>query len=519
MMSFLSVVVTSRYPTTNNQLRNSLNPRQQATINNGRVTLQPVHGRQISFAMGTTRTYTPRASGSNSRKQRTVICYNCKGEGHMSKQCTKPKRKLDDSWFKDKVLLTVITHNDAYQPNDLDAYDSDCDELNTAKVALMTNVRNYVFLISLDLSRLATTLNRLERSIYWDQQVENMNFMMIIHHHQLHLHNKPLTLPSTIKLPILKKGEYDIWAIKMEHYLGHIDYPIWEIIQKGNGSVQVSTYTNRKIRVLPPKTAKEILARERERKARTTLLMSIPEDHLATFYKMTNAKEMWEAIKSRFGGNDESKKMEKYILKQQFESFSVSNSEGLHKGYDRFQSLPSQLEIHGAGVSIEDANQKFLRVLLMQSQAMKLNLITFRHDQKKCKKMKLSQDMQLIQKLVMTEKRNIATNSRVMPSWRVIVSLTFSEAGVLHVNWTSFGQCVQNGRMILESIENGPLIWPTIEENGVTRPRKYSELSATDAIQADCDVKATNIILQELPPEVYALVSNHRIAKELWERI
>ncbi|GJY87059.1 hypothetical protein Tco_0501687 [Tanacetum coccineum] len=73
----------------------------------------------------------------------------------------------------------------------------------------------------------------------------------------------------------------------------------------------------------------------------------------------------------------------------------------------------------------------------------------------------------------------------------------------------------QHGRMILESVENGPLIWPTIEENGVTRPRKYSELSATDAIQADCDVKAINIILQGLPPEDYALVSHHRIAKEL----
>ncbi|GJY24039.1 ribonuclease H-like domain-containing protein [Tanacetum coccineum] len=172
----------------------------------------------------------------------------------------------------------------------------------------------------------------------------------------------PHTL-STIKLPILKKGEYDIWAMKMEHYLGHTDYPIWEVIQKGNGPVQVSTDINGQIRVLPPKTAKEILARERERKARTTLLMSIPEDHLAKFHKMTDAKEMWEAIKSRFGGNDESKKMQKYILKQQFESFSVSNSEGLHKGYDRFQSLLSQLEIHGAGVSTEDANQKFLRSL------------------------------------------------------------------------------------------------------------------------------------------------------------
>ncbi|GKD12724.1 integrase, catalytic region, zinc finger, CCHC-type containing protein [Tanacetum coccineum] len=127
----------------------------------------------MSLVAGTTRTYTPRASGSNSGKQRTVIYYNCKGEGHMSKQCTKPKRKQDDSWFKDKVLLvqaqasgqilheeklafladpgipegqatqTVITHNVAYQADDLDAYDSDCDDLNIAKVSLMANLSHY----------------------------------------------------------------------------------------------------------------------------------------------------------------------------------------------------------------------------------------------------------------------------------------------------------------------------------------------------------------------------------------
>nr|GEY44939.1 hypothetical protein [Tanacetum cinerariifolium] len=77
----------------------------------------------------------------------------------------------------------------------------------------------------------------------------------------------------------------------------------------------------------------------------------------------------------------------------------------------------------------------------------------------------------------------------------------------------------QHGRIILESVENGPLLWPIVKENGVTRPKKYSELSATKAIQADCDVKATNIILQGLPPEIYALVSNHKVTKELWERI
>ncbi|GJV39929.1 ribonuclease H-like domain-containing protein [Tanacetum coccineum] len=109
---------------------------------------------------------------------------------------------------------------------------------------------------------------------------------------------------SSIKLPILKKGEYEIWAMKMEHYLAHTDYPIWEVIKRGNGLVSVSTDTSGVIKVLPPKTAEEILARERERKARTTLLMALPEE----VYSKDNS------------------------LKASF----VSKSKGLHiKGYDR----------------------------------------------------------------------------------------------------------------------------------------------------------------------------------------
>nr|GEX89336.1 hypothetical protein [Tanacetum cinerariifolium] len=73
--------------------------------------------------------------------------------------------------------------------------------------------------------------------------------------------------------------------------------------------------------------------------------------------------------------------------------------------------------------------------------------------------------------------------------------------------------------MILKLVEQGPLLWPTVEEDGVTRLKKYFELSVAEAIQADCDVKATNIILQRLPPEVYDLVSTYKVAKELWERI
>nr|GEZ82141.1 hypothetical protein [Tanacetum cinerariifolium] len=73
--------------------------------------------------------------------------------------------------------------------------------------------------------------------------------------------------------------------------------------------------------------------------------------------------------------------------------------------------------------------------------------------------------------------------------------------------------------MILESVEHGPLLWPSITEDGVTRLKKYSELSTAEATQTDCNVKATNIILQALPSKIYALVSTHKMAKDLWERI
>nr|GEY12166.1 hypothetical protein [Tanacetum cinerariifolium] len=166
------LVVTSRYPATNNQLKTSSNPQQQATINNGRVTIQPIHGRQNSVTVGSSRPYASGSAGA-SGKQRVIVCYNFKGEGYMSKQCTKPKRKRDAKWFKDKVLLVqaqangqvlqeeeleflanlgttktssnqyVITNNAVYQADDLDAYDSNCDELNSAKIALMANLSHY----------------------------------------------------------------------------------------------------------------------------------------------------------------------------------------------------------------------------------------------------------------------------------------------------------------------------------------------------------------------------------------
>ncbi|GJS51127.1 ribonuclease H-like domain-containing protein [Tanacetum coccineum] len=168
---------------------------------------------------------------------------------------------------------------------------------------------------------------------------------------------------STVKLPILKKGEYTLWSMRMEQYLTNTDYSLWQVILNGDGPIQVTTDENGVETEVPPKTAQALLARQRERKAKSILLLAIPDEYQLRFHAIKDAKTLWAAIKSRFGGNVESKKMQKNVLKQQFENFSVSDTEGLDKAYDRFQKLISLLEVHGAVVSNEDANQKFLRAL------------------------------------------------------------------------------------------------------------------------------------------------------------
>ncbi|GJU03357.1 hypothetical protein Tco_1113695 [Tanacetum coccineum] len=68
--------------------------------------------------------------------------------------------------------------------------------------------------------------------------------------------------------------------------------------------------------------------------------------------------------------------------------------------------------------------------------------------------------------------------------------------------------------MILNSVQNGPLVWPTVvEEDGTTRTKRYEEISVAEKLQADCDLKATNIVLQGLLLDVYAIVNHHKVAK------
>ncbi|GJT75196.1 ribonuclease H-like domain-containing protein [Tanacetum coccineum] len=159
---------------------------------------------------------------------------------------------------------------------------------------------------------------------------------------------------------MLKTRDSDLWGMRMEQYLTHTDYALWEVIMNGDAPVVASASTDGPI---PPKTAEQKIARKNELKAKSTLLLAIPDEHLLKFHVIKDAKSLWEAIKTRFGGNKESKKMQKIVLKQQYENFTTSRSEGLDKIYDRFQKIISQLEIHGEVITQKDANMKLLRRL------------------------------------------------------------------------------------------------------------------------------------------------------------
>ncbi|GKF59374.1 retrovirus-related pol polyprotein from transposon TNT 1-94, partial [Tanacetum coccineum] len=193
-MAFLTAVASLRFPLTNNQLRTSSNPRNQATIQDGRVTMQQVQRRQGQSYSGTGYKSNATSSGGNkaSGHARVVKCYNCQGKGHMARQCIQPKRTSNASWYKDKAMLaeaqeagqildeeqlafladsgvlygqalqTLIPNNAAFQTEDLDTYDSDCDDISNAKVVLMENISNYGSDVISEVPHSETYLNDME---------------------------------------------------------------------------------------------------------------------------------------------------------------------------------------------------------------------------------------------------------------------------------------------------------------------------------------------------------------------
>ncbi|GJX57649.1 putative ribonuclease H-like domain-containing protein [Tanacetum coccineum] len=170
------------------------------------------------------------------------------------------------------------------------------------------------------------------------------------------------------KLPLLKQGDYEMWKLRIKHYFQVQDYALWEVIEYGNSFKPVArTTTNAdgsSTSTIPePVTTKEKAQKKNDVKARSMLLMALPNEHQLTFSQYKDAKTLFEAIQARFGGNEANKKTQKTLLKQMYENFSASSQELLDSISNRLQKIVSQLAILGENISQEDLNFKFLRSL------------------------------------------------------------------------------------------------------------------------------------------------------------
>nr|GFA99250.1 ribonuclease H-like domain-containing protein [Tanacetum cinerariifolium] len=139
---------------------------------------------------------------------------------------------------------------------------------------------------------------------------------------------------SAAKLPILNPNEFYLWKMRLKQYFLMTDYSLWEVILNGDSPVPTIVVKG-VIQPIGHTSAEQKLARRNELKARGTLLMALPDKHQLKFNSHKDAKTLIEAIEKRFGGNIETKKVQRTLLKQQFENFTSSSSKSLDQIHDR----------------------------------------------------------------------------------------------------------------------------------------------------------------------------------------
>nr|GEZ65600.1 hypothetical protein [Tanacetum cinerariifolium] len=184
--------------------------------------------------------------------------------------------------------------------------------------------------------------------------------------------------PTLAKIPILDTGKFEQWQFRIQKYLQHEHYALWEVIEFGD-SYEVPTSaastvttdttsdgTGKKKGRTVTVTTENMQKRKNDVKARTTLLLSLPDEHQLQFSKYKTAQELWAAILKTFGGNEATKKTNKNLLKQQYGNFKAEDSETLEQTFNRLQVIVSQLQFMGVEIEQDDLNQKFLTSLALE---------------------------------------------------------------------------------------------------------------------------------------------------------
>nr|GEU42877.1 hypothetical protein [Tanacetum cinerariifolium] len=178
--------------------------------------------------------------------------------------------------------------------------------------------------------------------------------------------------PTFAKILILDTRKFEQWKFIIQQYLQNKHYALWEVIEFGDsykalqeetGKGPASESSIKKKGRTVVITTEDMQKRRNDVKARTTLLLALPDEHRLRFSKYETAKELWEAILKTFGGNEATKKTKKNQLKQQYGNFKAERSETLEQTFKKLQAIVSHLEFRDVEIEQDDLNQKFLTSL------------------------------------------------------------------------------------------------------------------------------------------------------------
>nr|GFB07235.1 hypothetical protein [Tanacetum cinerariifolium] len=178
--------------------------------------------------------------------------------------------------------------------------------------------------------------------------------------------------PTFAKIPILDTRKFKQWKFRIQQYLHNEHYTLWEVIEFGDSyeapqevadTCSTSEGSAKKKGRTVAVTTEDMQKRRNDVKARTTLLLALPDEHQLRFSKYKTAQELWAAILKTFGRNKATKKTKKNQLKQQYGNFKAEGKETLEQTFNRLQAIVSHLEFIDVEIEQDDLNQKFLTSL------------------------------------------------------------------------------------------------------------------------------------------------------------
>nr|GEZ39293.1 hypothetical protein [Tanacetum cinerariifolium] len=179
--------------------------------------------------------------------------------------------------------------------------------------------------------------------------------------------------PTVAKIPVLDTRKFEQWQFQIQQYLQHEHYALWEVIKFSNSykvpatvdpnDMNITSGADAKAGRTVTITTEDMQRKKNDVKVRTTLLLSLSDEHQLRFSKYKTAKELWAAILKTFGGNEAKKKRKKNLLKQQYGNFKVEGSKTLEQTFNRLQVIVGQQQFMDVEVEKDDLNQKFLTSL------------------------------------------------------------------------------------------------------------------------------------------------------------